>query len=94
MFAGLFVVMGGLRRAGVIELFFGRLGGHPALWLALAMSSTVAGNLTIIVSMANLIVFESAKGSARVGFWEYFRAGAPAAAALIAVGTLYLAWLY
>jgi len=68
-----------------------RLGQSPALWLALSMSSTIAGNLTIIGSVANLIVFESAKGSARVGFWEYFRAGAPLTVVLISAGTLYLA---
>lgn len=67
------------------------LGGGQALWLALAMASTLAGNLTLIGSVANLIVFESARGEARVGFWEYFRAGAPLAAFLIAAGTLYLA---
>ncbi|MDD5656448.1 MAG: SLC13 family permease [Elusimicrobia bacterium] len=67
------------------------LGAPDSLWLALAASSTVAGNLTIIGSVANLIVFESARGEARVGFWEYFKVGAPLAALLIVLSTL---WLY
>lgn len=48
------------------------------LWLLLAMSSTLAGNLVLIGSMANLIVAEraSARG-VRLGFGEYARVGVP-----------------
>jgi di/tricarboxylate transporter len=136
MFAGLFVIMGGLRESGLLGIFFAQLGsvalaplpsqialvsasssvvsnivsnvpcvvfyanvlphlgGPPALWLTLAMATTIAGNLTLIGSVANLIVFESARGELRIGFWEYFRAAAPLAAFLIIVGTVYLAWTY
>lgn len=69
------------------------LGGHDSLWLALAASSTVAGNLTLIGSVANLIVFESARKDAAVGFWEYFRVGAPLAVLLTALSVGWLAWL-
>ncbi|MCX7830120.1 MAG: SLC13 family permease, partial [Acidobacteria bacterium] len=41
----------------------------------LAVISTLAGNLTLIGSMANLIVVEMAKGTRIVGFREYFRFG-------------------
>lgn len=41
----------------------------------LAVISTLAGNLTLIGSMANLIVAEMAKGTRVVGFREYFRYG-------------------
>ena len=49
-----------------------------AAWLVLAMASTLAGNLTILGSVANLIVVEAAR-EARVpiGFWEYARVGIP-----------------
>ncbi|MDD5628354.1 MAG: anion transporter [Elusimicrobia bacterium] len=67
------------------------LGGRDALWLALAATSTVAGNLTIIGSVANLIVFESARKDASVGFWEYFRVGAPLTLLLVALSA---AWLW
>lgn len=70
-----------------------KLGAGENLWLVLAWASTVAGNLTLIASVANLIVMETAKGQARVGFWEYARVGFPLAALLIAAGTAYLAWL-
>jgi Na+/H+ antiporter NhaD/arsenite permease-like protein len=69
------------------------LGGQDALWLALAASSTLAGNLTIIGSVANLIVFESARKDAAVGFWEYFKVGAPLAALLTVLSAVWLCWL-
>ena len=47
-------------------------------WLALAMSSTFAGNLTILGSVANLIVVENARREGvEVSFWEYCKAGVP-----------------
>jgi Na+/H+ antiporter NhaD/arsenite permease-like protein len=60
-------------------------------WLALAMSSTLAGNLTVLGSVANLIVVESAgRESVRVSFWEYCRAGIPLTLLTLALG---VAWL-
>lgn len=47
-------------------------------WLALAMASTLAGNLTLLGSVANLIMAESAqKRGVRVSFGEYLKAGIP-----------------
>jgi len=34
---------------------------QESAWLALAMSSTLAGNLTVLGSVANLIVVENAR---------------------------------
>lgn len=59
-------------------------------WLALAMSSTLAGNLTILGSVANLIVLQKAKGHVEIGFWEYARTGAVIASATIAFGVWWL----
>ena len=42
-------------------------------WLTLAMSTTLAGNLTILGSVANLIVVQRARREAPIGFWEYSR---------------------
>jgi len=39
-----------------------------AAWLVLAMASTLAGNLTITGSIANIIVVESAKPEVKIGF--------------------------
>jgi len=47
-------------------------------WQVLALSSTLAGNLTLVGSVANLIVFEGAKDTVKVTFWQYLRVGAPA----------------
>jgi Na+/H+ antiporter NhaD/arsenite permease-like protein len=65
---------------------------HTA-WLALAMASTLAGNLTITGSVANIIVVESAKPDVHIGFWDYFRAGLPVTVATLAVGIGWLLWM-
>jgi Na+/H+ antiporter NhaD/arsenite permease-like protein len=59
-------------------------------WLTLAMASTLSGNLTLLGSVANLIVVQRARAEVTIGFWEYFRAGAPVAIATIAIGVLLL----
>ena len=67
------------------------LGDGPYLWLALAMSSTLAGNLTLIGSVANLIVVQQARKRVDIGFMEYFRAGALITVITILIGILVLA---
>ncbi|MDD4013372.1 MAG: ArsB/NhaD family transporter, partial [Candidatus Omnitrophica bacterium] len=62
------------------------------IWLALAMSSTLAGNLTIIGSIANIIVFESARDDTQVGFFEYFKVGLPITLVTMAIGIFVLIW--
>ena len=48
----------------------------PAAWLTLAATSTLAGNLTLLGSVANLIVAEVAsRHNVKLTFWEYTRAG-------------------
>ncbi len=63
-----------------------------ASWLVLAMSSTLAGNLTITGSVANIIVIETAKKDVHIGFWDYFRIGLPITVLTLLFGTLWLAW--
>jgi Na+/H+ antiporter NhaD/arsenite permease-like protein len=65
-------------------------------WRALALSATFAGNLTLLGSVANLIVFEGAREVTEVSFWEYLRVGLPLTLATTALGVLSLlslAWL-
>jgi len=127
LFTGLFVLTGGLERAGLTEEFLrSPVAAHldrplvltaatallsnlvsnvPAVllftplipkfaeperaWLVLAMASTLAGNLTILGSVANLIVVESAREAGiRIGFAEYCRVGVP-----LTLVTLLLGWL-
>lgn len=64
---------------------------HTA-WLVLAMASTLAGNLTITGSVANIIVVESAKPDTKISFWDYFRVGLPITIMTLAVGWVWLAW--
>jgi len=54
------------------------------------MSSTLAGNLTILGSVANLIVIQQAQSRVRIGFWEYFRAGGPLAVLTILIGAIWI----
>ncbi|MGZ4814993.1 MAG: SLC13 family permease [Terriglobales bacterium] len=61
-------------------------------WLLLAMASTLAGNLTITGSIANIIVVERAREEVRIGFWDYARVGFPITVVTLCVGTVWL-WL-
>lgn len=60
-------------------------------WLLLAAGSTLAGNLTLLGSVANLIVAEAAtKQGYRLKFWEHLRFGLPLT--LLTLGIAYF-WL-
>jgi Na+/H+ antiporter NhaD/arsenite permease-like protein len=127
-FAGLFVVVAGVARAGAADWMFERfapwLGEDPArqavvfglfsaaasqvvsnvpfvilagewiprladptlLWLATALSATLAGNLTMVGSVANLIVLELAGSRASVSFWGFLRVGALVTGVTLAAG--------
>ncbi len=59
-------------------------------WLLLAASSTLAGNLTLLGSVANLIMVEAAAQLGyRLGFVEHLRFGVP-----LTLGTLAIAYLW
>lgn len=59
-------------------------------WLVLAMASTLAGNLTVTGSIANIIVIEKARPEIEISFRDYLRVGIPVTLATLAVG---IAWL-
>ena len=66
---------------------------HPDQgWLTLAMASTLAGNFTILGSVANLIVVQRARLKVQITFWDYFKAGAPLTLITLAVGALWLTY--
>jgi Na+/H+ antiporter NhaD/arsenite permease-like protein len=52
----------------------------------------LAGNLTLLGSVANLIVVQQARAKVRIGFWQYFRVGAPLAVLTILFGAAWIAW--
>jgi Na+/H+ antiporter NhaD/arsenite permease-like protein len=59
-------------------------------WLLLAMSSTLAGNLTITGSVANIIVVEKARSEAHIGFLEYMKIGVPVTLITLSIGLFWL----
>lgn len=67
-------------------------GARETAWLALALSSTFAGNLTVLGSVANLIVVEQArKEGVVIGFWDYCRVGIPVTLITLVLGAGWLA---
>lgn len=63
---------------------------HTA-WLTLAMATTLAGNLTLLGSVANLIVAEIAKRrGVTLSFVEYLKAGVPIAVVTLVFGVWWL----
>jgi len=59
-------------------------------WLLLAMASTLAGNLSITGSIANIIVIEKARPEVEITFADYLKVGVPVTIATLAVGVLWL----
>jgi len=118
-FSGLFVVVAGLARTGLLERLHAALVPHfgesveqqvalfsgltvvgsnlvsnvpfvlvardwigsfarpELMWMVLATASTFAGNLTVVGSVANLIVLEQSRDEAPIGFLAYLRVGLP-----------------
>lgn len=65
------------------------------LWLSLASGATLAGNLTLVGAVANLIVAQVAeRDGVRLDFWEFTRAGiiVTLATVLLSVVLLALQW--
>lgn len=61
-------------------------------WLVVAMSSTLAGNFTLLGSVANLIVAEHARVSGKpLGFIAFFKVGLPLTLVTLLAGTAWLA---
>ncbi|MBX5454716.1 MAG: MFS transporter [Acidobacteriia bacterium] len=75
----------------VLRPFIDALPKHDTAWLVVAMASTLAGNFTVLGSIANLIVVQKAASrGVSIGFWDYFKVGAPLTVLTIAFGTLWL----
>ena len=64
-------------------------------WLTLAMATTLAGNLTLLGSVANLIVAEIARRRhVELGFNEYFRSGAVITLLSLTIGVIWLSLVF
>ena len=77
----------------VLRPFVESLRDPQQAWLTVAMASTLAGNLTVLGSIANFIVVQRAAASGVViGLWDYCRVGVPLTLLTLLIGTLWL-WI-
>jgi Na+/H+ antiporter NhaD/arsenite permease-like protein len=75
----------------LLKPFVPNLPDPQRAWLVVAMAATLAGNFTLVGSVANLIVAQRAQARGiEIGFWSYFKVGAPVTVVTILVA---LAWL-
>jgi len=75
----------------VLKPFVGQLPDPQRAWLVVAMASTLAGNFTLVGSVANLIVVQRARAQGvEIGFWTYFKVGAPLTVLTLLIGMLWL----
>ncbi len=76
----------------MLKPFIPNLADPQRAWLVIAMAATLAGNFTLVGSIANLIVAQRAKArGVDIGFWTYFRLGAPLTVLTILIGLIFLA---
>lgn len=59
----------------ILKPFVSKLHDPQRAWMVVAMAATLAGNFTVLDSIANqIVVLRAWRG---IGFWEYFKVGAP-----------------
>ncbi len=89
--AGLSNLVSNVPAVLVLKPFIEGLAEPRKAWLVLAMAATLAGNFTILGSVANLIVVHRARRYGIViDFWTYFRIGGPVTLLTIVLGSLLL----
>jgi Na+/H+ antiporter NhaD/arsenite permease-like protein len=75
----------------VLKPFIANSANPQRAWLIVAMASTLAGNFTLIGSVANLIVAQRARaGGVTIEFWTYFKVSAPLTVLTILFGAWWL----
>ncbi|MBK9262473.1 MAG: arsenic transporter [Polyangiaceae bacterium] len=72
------------------EPFIRSLPDPTLAWTTTAVATTLAGNLTLLGSVANIIVIEAAKAEDEMGFVTYFKVGLPVTIASMVAGIGYL----
>lgn len=134
-FCGLFIVMAGLARTGIVEKAFtatvrfaptdatglavftavmtiganllsnvpmvlltgphlDQLGAGAMGWVLLSFTTTVAGNFTLLGSVANIIVAERARDHYNMGFFEYLRFGLVSTLIVLGAGVTLIFMLF
>jgi len=75
----------------VLKSFITQQADPQRAWLVVAMAATLAGNFTVLGSIANLIVVEQARAQGvEIGFWQYFKVGAPLTLLTLLIGVWWL----
>ena len=89
--AGLSNLVSNVPAVLVMRPFVDGLSDPQRAWLIVAMASTLAGNLTLVGSVANLIVAQRARAQGvDIDFWTYFKIGAPLTLLTIVFGAWWL----
>jgi Na+/H+ antiporter NhaD/arsenite permease-like protein len=89
--AGLSNLVSNVPAVLVLKPFIQGLPDEQRLWLVIAMASTLAGNLTLVGSVANLIVAEKARVvGVEIRFGTYLRIGLPVTLLTVAAGAWWL----
>jgi Na+/H+ antiporter NhaD/arsenite permease-like protein len=68
--------------------YLDQLGVGPMGWVLLAYTTTVAGNFTLLGSVANIIVADKARKHYDLSFGEYLRFGVPSTLVVMTVGVI------
>ncbi len=90
--AGLSNLVSNVPAVLMLRPFIDPMPNHETAWLTVAMASTLAGNFTVLGSVANLIVVQrAASAGISISFWDYFKVGAPVTCATLIVGAFWLA---
>jgi Na+/H+ antiporter NhaD/arsenite permease-like protein len=89
--AGLSNLIGNVPTVLLLKPFIANVLDPQRAWLAVAMASTLAGNLTLVGSVANLIVVQRARAhGVEIDFWAYLKVGATLTVLTILFGILWL----
>jgi Na+/H+ antiporter NhaD/arsenite permease-like protein len=89
--AALSNLVGNVPAVLLLKPFVANLPDPQRAWLTIAMSSTLAGNLTLVGSVANLIVAQIARAQrVTISFWDYTKVGAPLSVLTILIGVTWL----
>jgi Na+/H+ antiporter NhaD/arsenite permease-like protein len=92
--AGLSNIVSNVPAVMLLKSLVPRFANPQQGWLMLAMASTLAGNLTITGSVANIIVVERAKPEVRITFGQYLRAGVPITLLTFGLGWVWLTFVH
>lgn len=78
----------------VVSESIGKMPSNEVLWFILAFSSTIAGNLTIIGAVANVIVVEKSRDTCHIKFSDFIKFGIPSSLLCFLAGMLIITFYH